>query len=132
MVGHFVTDENGAVAQIGKDRTPTSIRRPRARQKLAKMAVALEVPFSAHRRTARAELFGVKKVPLPPTSRMGAGTGIMLGKATLQVGGPTDIGPMATFSRTPQNVNVTRHGLWPIALTVPPFPIERQDDGQFP
>ncbi len=120
MVGDFNTLKKASSAYFDR-----SFNAPSIRQILAKPAIPLQVPFPAHRGGTSHKLLGVKQVPGSPARRARPSTRVMAGQAAFKVGCPTDVGPAPTVAGASQYVNEARHIFRPIALTIPPAPIEQ-------
>src|ERR1035437_5164702 len=88
------------------------------RQPLAQPPITFQVPFTAHGFASRRVLLRVPQTPNPPTRRQRACPGIVLGKTPVQIGCPADIGSIAVFAPTTENVNEAFHGYFAGAVAV--------------
>ena len=73
----------------------------------AKLSVALEMPFATHRVAPRFAALGIKQNPMPSARGFGAAPRIVLGKASFQFCGPTDIGPAIVVAPASQHIDET-------------------------
>lgn len=64
------------------------------------LAIALQMPFPAHRIFARGVPLGIKQEPQPSARRACTGSGIVLGEAPLQIRSPADVGAIPPFGGT--------------------------------
>ena len=69
----------------------------------------LDVPLAAHGLAAGFAAFGIEQNPLPPSSRLGANSCIVLPEASFQVSGPPDIGSAIIFASASQHINEKEH-----------------------
>ncbi len=67
------------------------------------------MPFPAHRLSARDVTLRELERPFLPSGETGAHAGIVLGKASIQVGGPADIRLMFAEPHAPEDVYEERH-----------------------
>lgn len=83
---------------------PSSVQTPA--QPPPQRPVALEIPFAAERVGPGLVSLRVQKPPPPPARRLGAGPGVVLGKALIEIGGPADIGARVFPADLTQHVDV--------------------------
>lgn len=76
---------------------------------LPKIPVALEMPFAAHGGAAGVVPLGIEQDPAPASCRFGAGPGVVLRKAALEIHRPSDIGPMEPPVGAAEDVDVAGH-----------------------
>lgn len=85
---------------------------------VAELAVALQVPFAAHRRTLAVETLRIEQSPVPAARAACTGALIVGVHTAFQIGCPSDIGADIASGIASQNVNETGGIAVPVRVTI--------------